>query len=58
MPAFAGTLKPEELDLLVDFLVSRKAPPPVNSASGLQLAHALAQQVGVDRLVQDVTVLG
>jgi ubiquinol-cytochrome c reductase cytochrome b subunit len=28
MPAFAGTLKPEELDLLVDFLVSRKAPPP------------------------------
>jgi len=28
MPAFAGTLKPEELDRLVDFLVSRKAPPP------------------------------
>jgi ubiquinol-cytochrome c reductase cytochrome b subunit len=28
MPAFAGTLKPEELDQLVDFLVSRKAPPP------------------------------
>ncbi|HEX8793089.1 MAG TPA: cytochrome c, partial [Polyangiaceae bacterium] len=28
MPAFAGTLKPRELDLLVEFLVSRKAPPP------------------------------
>jgi ubiquinol-cytochrome c reductase cytochrome b subunit len=28
MPAFAGTLKPQELDLLVDFLVSRKAPLP------------------------------
>ncbi len=28
MPAFAGTLKPRELDLLVDFLESRKAPPP------------------------------
>ena len=28
MPAFAGTLKPEELDRLVDFLLSRKAPPP------------------------------
>lgn len=28
MPAFAGTLKPEELDRLVEFLMSRKAPPP------------------------------
>jgi ubiquinol-cytochrome c reductase cytochrome b subunit len=28
MPAFAGTLKPEELEVLVDFLMSRKAPPP------------------------------
>jgi ubiquinol-cytochrome c reductase cytochrome b subunit len=28
MPAFAGTLKPEELDALVAFLRSRKAPAP------------------------------
>jgi ubiquinol-cytochrome c reductase cytochrome b subunit len=27
MPAFAGTLTPEELDALVAFLQSRKAPP-------------------------------
>jgi mono/diheme cytochrome c family protein len=28
MPAFAGTLKPEELDALVAFLKTRKAPAP------------------------------
>lgn len=28
MPAFAGTLKPEELEELVEFLLSRKAPLP------------------------------
>ncbi|HEY8091626.1 MAG TPA: cytochrome b N-terminal domain-containing protein [Polyangiaceae bacterium] len=28
MPAFAGTLKPAELDALVAFLQSRRAPPP------------------------------
>ena len=27
MPAFAGTLTPEELEGLVTFLQSRKAPP-------------------------------
>jgi ubiquinol-cytochrome c reductase cytochrome b subunit len=28
MPAYAGNLRPEELEVLAEFLMSRKAPPP------------------------------
>jgi|HubBroStandDraft_1064217.scaffolds.fasta_scaffold32536_3 ubiquinol-cytochrome c reductase cytochrome b subunit len=28
MPAYAGNLRPEELELLAEFLMARKAPPP------------------------------
>ncbi len=27
MPAYAGNLRPDELEVLVQFLMSRKAPP-------------------------------
>jgi ubiquinol-cytochrome c reductase cytochrome b subunit len=32
MPGFAATLRPEELDRLVAFLQSRKAPAPLDDA--------------------------